>query len=367
MHPHKIDVEPLSEQRWTKIEAGLFERLDREPAPSNLQAPLPQIEAARPWRWKPAAALVLAGAMAAAIGALVSKSFFQSPTPPLASSRIVTTGADSHVAVGESEVDVSPDSAVVVTGDDARGVLVVVDRGKVDCEVAPRKGRPPFVVQAGDVRVRVVGTHFTVARDAQGGGAHVSVSHGVVEVTSHGQTVSVHAGDEWPAAPSPPPAPTAQNTPPVLTPQAGLQAPAPALATPRTRARHAPRTAPQRAPVAQPPIAQAPVTDAPVAPPPPPEPPPPAAPARPPAPSAQELYESANRMEASNPDGAIVIYGKLAAGSGPWAANALYAAGRLQADRGRRGDATRLLNEYLTRYPNGANARDARDLLDKMR
>jgi TolA-binding protein len=72
-------------------------------------------------------------------------------------------------------------------------------------------------------------------------------------------------------------------------------------------------------------------------------------------------------MEASNPDRAIAIYAKLAAGSGPWAANALYAAGRLQADRGRRGDATRLLNEYLTRYPSGANARDARDLLDKMR
>src|SRR5262245_41088432 len=117
MHPLKIDVEPLSEQRWAKIEKGLFERLDREPVPET--QPAPRIEAARPWRWKPAAALVLAGAMAAAIGALVSRSFFQSPTPPVASSRIVTTGSDSRVAVGESEVDVSPDSAVLVTGDDA--------------------------------------------------------------------------------------------------------------------------------------------------------------------------------------------------------------------------------------------------------
>jgi hypothetical protein len=289
----------------------------------------------------------------------------QSPTAPVAASRIVTLGSDSRVAVGESEVDVSPDSAVLVTGDDARGVLVVVDRGRVDCEVAPREGRPPFVVQAGDVRVRVVGTHFTVARDAQGGGAHVSVSHGVVEVTSHGQTVSVHAGDEWPPVAPPPPAPTAQNTPP---------APEPVATAPRTRARHPPRAVPRRARAAQAPETQAPVAPATgsapgvppaTAPPPEPPPPPPVAPAAPP--STQELYESANRMEASNPDGAIAIYSKLAAGSGPWAANALYAWGRLQADRGRRAEAARRLNDYLTRYPNGANARDARDLLDKMR
>jgi TolA-binding protein len=81
----------------------------------------------------------------------------------------------------------------------------------------------------------------------------------------------------------------------------------------------------------------------------------------------QEQYESANRMEAKNPEEALKVYRGLATGSGPWAANALYAAGRLQADRGRKADAQRLLNDYLTRYPNGANARDARDLLDKMR
>jgi TolA-binding protein len=63
----------------------------------------------------------------------------------------------------------------------------------------------------------------------------------------------------------------------------------------------------------------------------------------------------------------MAIYKKLAAGSGPWAQNALYAAGRLQADRGRRAEAARLLEEYIGRYPNGANARDARDLLDKNR
>jgi hypothetical protein len=78
------------------------------------------------------------------------------------------------------------------------------------------------------------------------------------------------------------------------------------------------------------------------------------------------MYESAARMESQNPEGALALYRKVASDSGAWAANALYAAGRLQADRGRRADAARLLDEYLARFPNGANARDARDLRDTL-
>jgi FecR protein len=374
MHPMKpIEVEPLSEQRWAKIEKGLFDRLDRE-APLAPEAP----PAPRPARnvWKPAAALVLAGALAAGVGAFASKSLFE--TPSAAPSRIVTTTSDSRVTVGESEVDVSPESAVVVSGDDAHGVLVVVDRGKVDCEVAPRKGRPPFVVQAGDVRVKVIGTHFSVERAADG--AHVAVTHGVVEVTARGQTASVHAGEAWPTdaqtipaavpAPVPVPVPVPVPEPPALGTRDDR---APPTAPPRrTRHPHTRRdvasrgstSSPDRPPTTAPDSSPA-IAAAPAAPPAPPAaaPPPPSAPPAPPPPSAQELYESANRMESSNPDAALATYRKLAAGSGPWAANALYAAGRLQADRGRRADATRILEAYLARFPNGANARDARDLL----
>ena len=130
----KIEVEPLSEPRWAKIEKSLFAQLehaelDREPQIKMVSEPPP----ARSWRWRPAVALVMAGAMAAAVGALATKSLFVSPVSPVASapSRVVTGSSDSHVALGESDVDVAPESAVLVSGDDERGIMVVVDRGKV--------------------------------------------------------------------------------------------------------------------------------------------------------------------------------------------------------------------------------------------
>src|SRR5262249_28789727 len=122
MHPEeRIEVEPLSELRWARIERSLFERLDREGGSSP--APKPS----RPRTLKPAAAFVVAGAIAAAVGAFAHKFLFQAPAPT--PSRIVTTSSDSRVAVGESEVDVAPESAVLLSGDDGRGVVVVVDRG----------------------------------------------------------------------------------------------------------------------------------------------------------------------------------------------------------------------------------------------
>lgn len=389
----KIDVEPLSEQRWAKIEKSLFvqlehEQLDRAPLPKMVSEP-----PSRSWRWRPAVALVMAGAMAAAIGALATKTMFTSPVGPAgvasAPSRVVTGSSDSHVALGESDVDVAPESAVLVSGDDEHGIMVVVDRGKVECVVAPRKGRPPFLVQAGDVRVKVVGTQFTVARDKEGGGAHVMVAHGIVEVTSHGQTTTLHDGDSWPATQATPPAtvpvtPTTvtQNDPP--PPHARAASPVPRQkSTPRqkTTAMKAPVVAPIAASdptnlpstlpsAVAPPSSPVPASAPPSLnlPPPPtaaPQPPQPAAAA--PPPSAQEMYEAAAQLEAQNPDGALGTYRKIAGGGGPWAANALFAAGRLQAHRGRNADATRLLNEYLTRFPNGANAADARELLAKVR
>ena len=43
-----------------------------------------------------------------------------------------------------------------------------------------------------------------------------------------------------------------------------------------------------------------------------------------------------------------------------------FALGRLEADRGRQGEATRWLEQYLARYPRGINADDARALLRRM-
>jgi hypothetical protein len=83
-------------------------------------------------------------------------------------------------------------------------------------------------------------------------------------------------------------------------------------------------------------------------------------------PSPQKAFESASRIERARPDEAAAAYRQLAAGGTEWAPNALFALARLEAEHGRKAEAVRLLNEYLTRYPRGVNAEDARSLLLRM-
>jgi len=92
-----------------------------------------------------------------------------------------------------------------------------------------------------------------------------------------------------------------------------------------------------------------------------------AAPPAPAEPTPQARYEAAERLERTDPARALRLYSDLSRGTDPWAQNALYAAGRLQADRGARGDAVRLLEEYLRRFPRGSNAQDARALRESLR
>jgi hypothetical protein len=356
----KIDVEPLSDARWARIERGLFEKLDSEPlGQAPAPEPLPVVVApARSWKIPLAAALAIAAAIALVFGAMR----FVSPAAVTVvannPSRIVTGASDSHLVLGENTLDVAPESALVVSGTDDNGVLVVMDRGKVTYEVAPRKGRPPFVVQAGGVRVRVIGTRFTVARD--GDTARVSVDHGVVEVSARGEATLVRAGESWPAASkesslTPSPTPTLTPTP--------APAPAPALASASAPSRPSarpstsrPQLAAKNDPTPPPSIISTFPTSAPddVTPP------------APPPPSPQQLFEQASKLERSDPGRALAIYRQLASQGGAWGMNALFAAGRLEFDRGNRGAARQLLGDYLARYPRGPNAADARALLDRM-
>lgn len=298
----QVDVEPLSESRWRKVDEAVFAAIE---APSMRPAPLKK----KP-RWViPAAAGAVA--VAAAIAFLVVKR----PEPPaIAASHIETGAGRSMVQIGSATVDVGPASEVTTSGDDTNGVVVVLEHGSVDCEVAPRRGRPPFVVQAGSVRVTVVGTHFTVRRELDG--TTVLVTRGIVDVAYDGQVTHVSAGESWPA-------PTASVT-------AMATASGPASAAPI--ATSLPSFTPPK-----------------------------------PVLSDQAQYERAAAMESKDPDGATGIYLRLANKGGPWAANALFAAGRLASERGNRAEATRLLSQYLDRYPNGANADDARRLLAGLR
>lgn len=323
--PIEVPVEPLSEARWARIERGVFEALDDQ-APPESRAPKPRRGA---WWWAAAAA-----AVAVIASVLVVRLRAPTTTPPAVvavthPSRIVTGAGESHLALGENALDVGPDSAVVVSGDDAHGVLVVLDRGSVACQVSPRAGRPPFVVQAGAVRVRVIGTRFRVARLDES--ARVEVTEGVVEVNSGAETFLVPAGEVWPKT--------------VVVPStATLPQPSLALTAPEPTSKPAPTTSPSAKPV----VASASASSA--------------------APSAttatpQELYESAARLEAKDPAKAIALYRQVEVGGGPWAANALYAHGRLEAERGNRAEAKRLLEDYGKRFPKGPNAADCRSLL----
>ena len=313
----KLEIEPLNEARWDRIERGLRERLD--------EAPGSERRAAEPRR-RPMFAWALAGAAAAALGFFAWSELRPAvhavePVPEIA--RVETQDAPSHVEFGGATLEVAAHSAARMEGSYESGVVVSLDHGAVECEVAPRRGRPPFVVRAGDVDVRVVGTHFRV--DREDGATHVSVQRGVVEVESHGVTSRVAAGSAWPATASLEPAPT-ETAAATVAPQV-RSAPKP-LATAETTA--APQTTAN------------------------------------PGPSARERYDRALTLEANRPDEALAIYRELASGDGSWAMNALYAEARLELERGDKDSARELFADYLRRYPSGPNANDARELSAKL-
>ena len=319
-----IDIEPLSEARWARIERSLLDRRsDAEETRERLvsRAARTSFRDAMPGGWRLAASLfVMVGALAAISGAAAWRYFL--PDARGGATRVETAANGSRVEFGESTIDVGPTSAVRLAGDDSHGIVVTLDRGRVECDVSPRRGRPPFVVEAGGVEVRVIGTHFVVARTADA--VAVDVQRGQVEVTSDGQRSLVSAGAHWPPAPE-------------VTSPSTLSAPADATAE---RNAVEPRAGASGAAGA----ARAPGSLLP-----------------------HDQYDAASKLEARQPAAAIAIYRELARQGGSWGQNALFAEGRLQADRGDANEARHLLREYLTRYPTGPNADDARRLLDRLR
>jgi FecR protein len=338
-----VDVEPLGDQRWSRIERQLFEKLDDEMpqdfAPQSEAAPrvASMWPALRKTEWQSRSTRrrlewVAVGAIAASVAGLGVWHFWAGVSNE-APTRIVTTSSASHMALGDSALDIGPNSALVVNANRESGVVVSLERGRVECEVAPRDHRHPFIVQAGDVTVRVVGTHFAVSRDGDNadGSTHASVDveRGTVDVRGAGAAALLHAGDHWSTAPSPAipaSAETSANAQPAPVPTASVApsaAPIPAATNTvdiSTNHAHA---------------------------------------------SSQQEYEAAAALEKSDPDRATAGYERVAHGSGPWAANALFAEGRLETERGHKDNGRALLQRYLQRFPNGSNATDAQDLLDR--
>jgi hypothetical protein len=322
-----LPVVPLDEERWAAFEDRLFDALDRErregttpPPPS----PPAAVSVRRRWRAVSLAVIAVAAVLLAVQAGWLLRARLATAPAEVSPTRMVTGTSPSRVVLGDNELELGAETAAVAIGDDARGVVVVVERGRVTCTVAPRGGRPPFVVQAGEVRVRVVGTRFSVARIGEG--ARVEVDHGAVEVSSGTDRLTLRDGQSWtarPAAATGGPAPTALAMAPDSTAaEDGPAAPAPSYTPSVPSSGQAARVQ-----------------------------------------SPRERFEAAARLERSDPARAVALYALLAAAGGSWGANALFAEARLEAERGRRAEAGRLAAEYLARFPNGPNAADARLLL----
>src|SRR5689334_13639587 len=158
-----IEVEPLGDQRWEKIESSLLARAER------VLMAREQAAVGYPGRWRAAAAVLVAAAAMSALGfAKFGTREQPQHTGIEALSRIATGPNPSHLALPGLTLDVEPHSLVVVGAETAQGLSVVLDRGSVVCEVAPRAKDKPLVVQAGDTRVHVLGTRFGVTRMGEG-------------------------------------------------------------------------------------------------------------------------------------------------------------------------------------------------------
>jgi hypothetical protein len=342
-------VEPLSEAAWARVERGVWAQLDADTAPIRVP-PGPRR------RWAVAAPLVAAAAVAALVVMTRGRPTTRSDEP----SRVVSGIAPSSVSFGDSHIELDAATAMVMSHE-AEHPTVLLERGAAWFTVAPRLQRPAFIVHAGDATVRVVGTRFRVGRSEER--IAVEVDRGLVDVQFRGSVVAVGAGQRWSSetpsriaaigaiAAPPPPEPVVGEVPASEVPDMALpEAPAPAP-------RHEPR--PPRASASpgraepRPGAARPTASD-------------PADPGTPgPVDRDRAEYDRLAALEPRSPDAALAGYLTLARGTSRWADPALFAAARLAVDRHDRRAET-LLGIYLERFPGGANATDARQLLARV-
>ncbi|HET9989024.1 MAG TPA: FecR family protein [Kofleriaceae bacterium] len=308
----KIDVDPpQNESRRDRIERNVFTQLAQMRVADRADAAVPEPRASNRRAWMFAG---LGAAVAAAVILVVStKSEAPAPAPiaeDTTPSRIVTpVGGESQFTVGDAVIVAAGDTSVDVKRAPDGGITLVVARGAVDCDVAPRNQRPPFHVIAGDISVEVVGTRFTVARTPS---PRVDVVRGKVRVRATGGTWLLSAGDSW--------------TPPVSgsgVEQVAEQVPdAPDPQIEIDRVQNSPTPIPT--PTAMAPHAQ---------------------------------YQLAQKLEATDIPRAAKMYRGVASSKDAWAAPALFGLAELEAKT----NPTHALadcNEYLRRFADSAQAED---------
>jgi TolA-binding protein len=339
-------IEPLSEAAWARVERGVWSQLDAE-------RPAGQPRGPRRW-WLIAAPLAAAAAVAVLLIAVR-----RAPTALDEPSRVVTGAAPSSVLFGDSHIELDAATALVMRHE-AEHPTVTLERGAAWFTVAPRLSRPAFIVRAGDAMVRVVGTKFRVLRTEER--IAVEVDHGQVEVNFRGSEVAIRDGQRWSSdapgqiiATAAPPR-RAEPVAPAAPATAGQDPGAPADTPAAPEAVPAPARPHRPAHPAHPSAGSAGAR---------------AEPTAKPEPAAPEVdrdgaeYDRLAALEPASPTAALAGYLALARGTSRWAAPALYAAARLAADR-HEPRAEILLGMYLQRFPTGANAADARQLLARL-
>lgn len=306
-------IPPLSDEAWLRIEANVYSELQRGGA---------RVEPIRPrMRPLPLAGLAAAAALALGLGWVLVPSGSVSPVASAergstqavpgghVSSRYITTGRDPEVLEFEdATIDMAPHSAVLAFSPTAPGPRVVLEKGAAYFKVDSQPQGRDFVVQAGNVRVRVIGTEFSVAR--MGTGARVEVSEGIVEVTHRDEVHRLTVGERLTKGVAL--TPDEEPEPDWEAVEEEDDSDEKSSMRPRRRA------------------------------------------------SARQLFQRATALESNSPKRAARLYRMASRGHGSWAANALYAMAMLALDEGEPARANRYLEEYLRRFPKGVNAVDAR-------
>lgn len=358
-------VEPMSDVAWSRLERGLWLRVDAAEATARAadsagMAGSNRISPAfRRW-WPVAAPLVAAAAVVAIV--LGTRATPQDVAVTDGPARVISGSSPSSVSFSDSHVELNADTVVVMNHENGRPV-VLLERGTARFTVAPRGQRPEFIVRAGDATVRVVGTRFRVSRSDER--IAVDVERGLVDVQFRGSMVAIGENQRW-----------SSDSPGRITALASLPSPAAPLAASE------PSIEPSIDPSAEPPInsspADSPATSEPLQ-----------------APSAtnhhirpdpktntvpdprlggthatsadrdRTEYDRLAALEPKHPDAALAGYLALARGTSRWADPALFAAARLAVDR-HNPRARTLLGIYLERFPNGPNATDAKQLLVRL-
>ncbi|MEO8845311.1 MAG: FecR domain-containing protein [Kofleriaceae bacterium] len=285
---------PAADSSRHRVEPRMFDRLDAIRSAERAKDVAPD-RSARRWPWIAGVAAIAA----TAIVFLATHGQGQAPARPSAPSLVVTpAGGSSRFTIDDAVIDAGSDTSVAVQSGDHDAVTLVLARGTIDCEVAPRNGRP-FTVVAGDVVVEVVGTRFSVTR---GTSVRVDVTHGRVRVRAPNGEWMIGAGERWPAIVVPPP--IVAIDPPALPPVA-------------TQLHESPK------------------------------------------PTQHEQFLAAQAREAHDWAGAAKAYRAVAAGDDRWAALALFSLAELDAAHDRATNALAALAEYRQRFPRGASAEDA--------